>query len=107
MDKNNKGQEDLNPTVKTKIDEALSWVYKAKETSRKAIQNCNSQSPLVSSVKAALKGKMEELVSFQLKLEEFKTFGSGNLQDVKRVLSGASNGLVEIQEAIRALSAMG
>ena len=49
----------------------------------------------------------DKLFTLQTKLEHYKMVGYGDMGEVKQHLGSMANGLVELQECLRALSAMG
>ena len=76
-----------------KVEDALQWLYKAKNDARKALQACAGTGQGVQALKSALSSKVQEVLRFQLKLEEVKISGQGEFQETKALLSNTAKGL--------------
>ena len=76
-----------------KVEDALQWLYKAKNDARKALQACAGTGQGVQALKSALSSKVQEVLRFQLKLEEVKISGQGEFQETKALLSNTAKAL--------------
>ena len=100
------GQQPLTPQVFAKIDEALTWWSKAREQARKQF-NQEAPGDAARQLRQHLVQLTDRLFNLQTKLEHVKMVGSADFNDVKDTLTKMGSGLVEVQETLRALSAMG
>ena len=89
-----------------KIDEALTWWSKAREQARKQF-NQEAPGDAARQLRQHLVQLTDRLFNLQTKLEHVKMVGSADFNDVKDTLTKMGSGLVEAQETLRALSAMG
>ena len=80
----------LEENTLSKIEEALVWLNQCKTSAKKALA-ANSTGLTSNFMKANLKTKTGELISLQSKIEEFKIFGAGDLQQVKTLLASVGN----------------
>ena len=99
-------QQVLTTAVLTKIDEALTWWTKAREQARKQFSQ-GPQGDAQRQLRQHLVQLTDRLFSLQTKLEHVKMVGTADFNDVKDMLTKMGSGLVEVQETLRALSAMG
>lgn len=83
-------QQKLNESVMGKVDEALQWLGKVKETGRKAITSCTSTSAGTMVLKNAMRAKFEDILKLQVQLEEVKLSSSGHLPTVRQLLSSTA-----------------
>ena len=96
----------LNASAMQKVEDALQWLYKAKNDARKALQACAGTGQGVQALKSALSSKVQEVLRFQLTLEEVKISGQGEFQETKALLSNTAKALMDTQELVRGLTAM-
>lgn len=80
----------LEDNILSKIEEALVWLNQCKTSAKKALGG-NSTGQTSNFMKANLKTKTGEMISLQSKIEEFKIFGSGDLQQVKNLLASVGS----------------
>lgn len=99
-------QQVLTTAVLTKIDEALTWWSKAREQARKQFSQ-GPQGDAQRQLRQHLVQLTDRLFSLQTKLEHVKMVGTADFNDVKDMLTKMGSGLVEVQETLRALCAMG
>ena len=100
------GPTQISPQVLGKLDEALAWWAKAREAARKQFTTSASSSAAMQ-LRQNLVDLTDKLFTLQTKLEHYKMVGYGDMGEVKQHLGSMANGLVELQECLRALSAMG
>lgn len=78
-----------------KIDDCLAWIQQSKTSSKKVLTN-EAVGQGATLLKENLKKKVQELLKFQLNLEEFKVIGSQDQRAVKGVLQACSNSCLYI-----------
>lgn len=99
------GADPLSAAMSSKIDEALSWWSKARSSAQKCMSS--GTGPGAQNLKNTMVQQVEKLLAVQMKLEHLKVLGHGAPSEVKAALTHMGQGLVELQETLRALSAMG
>ena len=85
-----------------KIDDCLAWIQQSKTSSKKVLTN-EAVGQGATLLKENLKKKVQELLKFQLNLEEFKVIGSQDQRAVKGVLQACSNSCLYIYLNIQIL----
>lgn len=90
-----------------KVDEALTWWTKARDAARKLLSAKSQQGAGAQGLVQHLLSQTDKMFELQMKAESFKMQGFGVLLDVRDVLQKMAQNLVDIQETLRALQAMG
>lgn len=96
----------LPENVMGKVGDALEWVKKAKESVKKVLQSPVS-GHTGQALKSQLKSKIEMVLRHQMALEEFRICASAPMSAVRQCLQETTQCLVEVQELIRAIHALG
>lgn len=85
------GSSVLPESLNGKIDDCLNWIQQSKVSSKKVLGNDAGGRGPAALLKENLKNKIQEILKFQLQLEEFKVIGSQDQRAVKGVLQTCSN----------------
>lgn len=84
----------------------MNWWHKAREAGRKQLSGTKAGQP-AATLRSHLMTQAETMMGLQVRLESFKMFGHGDLTDIKDVLQKMAQGLLQFQETVRALGAIG
>ncbi len=79
----------LSDATISKIDDCLAWIQQSKTSAKKVLEN-NTVGQGASLLKQNLKTKIQEILKFQMKMEEIKVIGSHDLRGVKTLLQSCS-----------------
>ena len=97
---------ELPASVLSKIDDAWNWWAKARECARKALSS-NSTSSAGLELKKQCQNKISQMFNWASQLDQMKFQRVGDLQQAKTLLQNFAKGLVEIQDLLKGLQAMG
>ena len=84
----------LTDAMIAKIDDCLAWIQQSK-TSAKKVLAIDTTGQGASLLKENLKTKIQELLKFQMKMEEIKVIGSHDYRAIKTLLQSCSTSYLQ------------